>query len=162
MFVPNIAKAHCPLCTVGAGALAIGAKYIGVDTAVVGIFIGAFALALGLWIAPLLKKQYIPYQQQILVVLIFLSTIIPITPLIQEYRFINLYLFGENGSLLNRSYMFNLFILGVLVGAGLLYIAPHVSAWLKRRRKGVIFPYQGMIITFTLLVVVSLYIQFIL
>lgn len=160
LFVPQVAKAHCPLCTVGAGALAVGARYIGVNTAVVGVFIGAFALALGLWIAPLIKKQYIPYQRKIFVILIFVFTIVPIMPLIREYRSINVYLFGDYGSLLNRTYMFNLFVIGSLIGAGILYITPFVSTWIKKQRNGTLIPYQGMLITFLLLFIVSLFIQF--
>ncbi|HBF66902.1 MAG TPA: hypothetical protein DDW36_00560 [Candidatus Magasanikbacteria bacterium] len=159
-FIPGVAKAHCPLCTIGAGALAVGAAYIGISTAAVGVFIGAFALALGLWIARLVKKQYIPYQQPILVALIFISTVVPIMPLIREYRSINVYLSGEYGSLLNRTYMFNLFVIGVLIGAGILYVSPFVSAWIKKQRKGRLIPYQGITITFILLASVSFLIQF--
>lgn len=159
-FIPGVAKAHCPLCTAGAGVLAIGATYLGVSAAVVGVLIGAFALALGFWIARLVKKQYIKRQQPVLVTLIFISTVIPIMPLIREYRPINLYLIGEYGSLLNRTYMFNLFVIGALIGAGIMYISPTVSEWVKNQRRGKLIPYQGIIITFILLAGVSLLIQF--
>lgn len=158
--IPATAKAHCPLCTAGAGVLAIGAAYLGINTAVVGVLIGAFALALALWVARIVKKQYIRYQKPILIVLVFLSTIIPLMPLIREYRSINLYLFGQYGSLFNRTYMFNLFIIGVIIGAIIMYLMPFASAFVTRKRGGKTIPYQGIGLTFVLLLLVSLFIQF--
>ncbi|MCF6276562.1 MAG: hypothetical protein L3J07_01790 [Candidatus Magasanikbacteria bacterium] len=159
LFVPTIAKAHCPLCTAGAGALAVGAAYLGVSTIIVGMFIGAFALALSLWIERIVKKQYIKYQKQIIITLVFLSTIIPIMPLITEYQSFNLYLFGEYGSLLNRTYMYNKFIVGVIVGTLIMYASPYLSMYIKEKRNGKLIPYQGIIITFSLLVLFSLIVQ---
>ena len=158
--IPSAAKAHCPLCTVGAGALAIGAAYLGVNTAVVGVFIGAFSLALSLWIARIVKKQYIPHQKSILIIIIFISTVIPIMPLIREYRSVNLFLYGAVGSILNRTYMINLFLIGVIIGAGIMYIAPFVSAWVKEHRNGKLIPYQGITIALLMLTSISLLIQF--
>ena len=62
--IPKIALAHCPLCTVGAGALAVLAASLGISSLVVGVMIGAFALALGLWIGKMPKKKYIPSPSQ--------------------------------------------------------------------------------------------------
>src|SRR3990172_1231972 len=55
------ASAHCPLCVLGAGAVATTATFLGVDDIVIGVSIGAFALALGLWISNVVKKKFIPY-----------------------------------------------------------------------------------------------------
>ncbi|MBI2437056.1 MAG: hypothetical protein HYV41_04940 [Candidatus Magasanikbacteria bacterium] len=159
-FVPGIAKAHCPLCTVGAGALAVGAAYLGVSVLIVGIFIGACALALGLWMSKIVKKKYIPHQKTIIALLVIISTIIPIMPLIEDYQSINIFLFGEYGSLFNRTYMYNSFIAGTLIGIAVMYISPTLSAWVKKKRNGKLIPYQGIIITFTLLSLISLFIQF--
>ena len=41
-------KAHCPLCTVGAGAAAAGAIWLGVSKVVVALFIGGFAMSMGI------------------------------------------------------------------------------------------------------------------
>src|SRR3989338_799616 len=93
-------SAHCPLCVIGAGA---AATWLGVKEIVVGLFIGAFAMAMGLWFAKIIKKKYIPYQSFIITALVFLSTIIPIIAIItSEHNFYPLYifLFGDYGSLL--------------------------------------------------------------
>src|SRR3989344_8686915 len=158
--LPKTAAAHCPLCTAGAGALAVLAASLGVSSVVVGILIGAFALALGLWLAPLVKKQYIPYQKQILTLLIFVGTIVPIMPLIRDYGPLYISLGGEYGTLWHNTYTVDLFLFGTAVGAVLMLVEPSVSnlltRWLKRR-----MPYQGIVITLSLLVIASVIAQII-
>ena len=161
MTMPRLALAHCPLCTIGAGALAIFAASIGVSTASIGVFIGAFALALGLWIARTIRKQYMKYQDVILAIVIFLVTIIPIMPFIVEYRSFSIFIVGDYGSFLNRTYLVNQFLLGSMVGGLFLAISPIISSALTNMRKRSFIPYQGMIITFSLLILTALFFQFV-
>lgn len=154
LLIPKAALAHCPLCTVGAGALAVLAASLGVSSVAVGIFIGAFALALGLWLAPLIKKQYMPYQRHVLSFVIFLATVLPIMPLIRDYGPFYISLAGDYGSPLHNTYTINLFVLGVVVGALIVAFAPFLSRSLTKARHKQ-FPYQGMIITLALLTVAS-------
>ncbi len=158
--IPGVAKAHCPLCTAGAGALAVGAAYIGVSTYVVGILIGAFALALSLWIVKLVKKKYIKHQKPILAALVFLSTILPLMPMMRHYTSVNIYWFGEYGAMFNRTYMFNRFLIGVIIGTLIMFVSPYLSRELSKLRNGKIIPYQGIAITFVLLFITSLIMQF--
>lgn len=158
---PKLASAHCPLCTVGAGALAVAAASVGVSTATVGVFIGAFALALGLWLARIIKKKYFPHQDAVVAVAVFLSTIIPIMPLIREYRPLYVSLMGEYGSPLHNTYTINLYILGAAVGAVLLFLSPYISKVITEKREGKTLPYQGLSITFILLIVAGVILQFI-
>jgi hypothetical protein len=156
---PKLASAHCPLCTVGAGALAVAAASIGVATPVVGTFLGAFSMALGLWLAGMVKKQYIKYQYQILTTVIFLSTIIPIMPLIREYRPLYLSWFGEYGTFFHNTYVINLYLLGAAVGAGIMLLSPYLSRTVTRMRGGQTLPYQGLGITFILVVIAAIIFQ---
>jgi len=159
-FIPSAAKAHCPLCTAGAGALAIGAAYLGVSNYIVGVMIGAFALALGFWIPRTIKKKYIPYQDELLTIIIFFSTVIPIMPFVQHYTSFNIYWFGEYGGIFNKTYMVSRFLIGSLVGALIMLVSPYVSRELSKLRKNKLFPYQGIIITFIMLLAVSLLFQY--
>lgn len=156
--VPKAALAHCPLCTAGAGALAVLAASLGVSSVVVGILIGAFALALSLWLAPMIKKQYVPYQKEILTTLIFLGTVIPIMPLVRDYGPLYLSLSGEYGTLLHNTYTINLYILGVVLGGIVMLVAPYLSKLVTRAR-GKQIPYQGISITLLLLVIASIIAQ---
>jgi hypothetical protein len=160
-FIPNIAKAHCPLCVAGAGTLAVGAAYLGVNVYVVGVLVGAFALALGLWTTRLVKKNYIPHQKPVITTLVFFSTIIPISPLIQHYVSFNVYWFGEYGSLFNRTYIINRFLIGCAIGALIMYVSPYLSKEISKLRENKLIPYQGITITFILLIVSSLIMQFV-
>jgi len=160
-FAPKLALAHCPLCTAGAGVLAIFAASIGVDTAVVGVFIGAFSLALGLWMARLIKKKYIQYQDFIVSIVIFLLTVVPIMPFIVEYRPLYVSLWGEYGTLFHNTYLINLYIFGTIIGAFILFISPYLSQLVTRLRSGKLIPFQGLGITFFLLIAVGVILQLI-
>lgn len=152
--VPKVASAHCPLCTAGAGALAVLAASLGVSSIVVGVLIGAFSLALGLWISGAVKKHYIKFQTQILTIVIFLGTVIPIMPFIEQYAPLYIPFIGAYGA----TYTINLYIFGVVIGALIMFIAPYISAFVTKVRKKQI-PFQGITITVSLLVVVSVVIQ---
>ncbi len=156
---PKFVSAHCPLCTAGAGVLAVFAASIGVKTPVVGVFIGAFALALGLWMARLIKKKYMKYQDTLVAVGVYLLTIVPIMPFIIEYRPLYISFFGEYGTLFHNTYLINLYVFGSVLGGILLFLAPYLSRFIARLRNGQILPYQGLGITFILLIVVGVILQ---
>ncbi len=159
LFFPKLALAHCPLCTAGAGVLAVLAVSLGISSVIVGVMIGAFALALGMWLAGLPKKKYIPAQYCILSILIFLGTIIPIMPLIRDYDPLYISWWGKYGTLFHNTYTIDLFLVGVAIGAVIILIAPYVSRLVTTLRKGKFLPYQGVSITFALLIIVSALIQ---
>ncbi|MCR4325900.1 MAG: hypothetical protein NUV59_03825 [Patescibacteria group bacterium] len=156
--VPKTAFAHCPLCTVGAGALAVFAAYLGISSIIVGVLIGAFALALGAWLAPLIKRRYIPYQKEVLTLLIYLSTVVPVMPLIRDYGPFYISLGGEYGTPFNKTYVVDLFLFGAILGGLLVAVAPWLSRALTRAR-GEQLPFQGMAITLGLLLIASVIIQ---
>ncbi len=158
LIFPRVAYAHCPLCTVGAGAAAAVALWLGVKTIVVGVFIGAFALAMGLWIARLIKYRF-PYKGFLLGVASFALTVFPLQPLFQDYTSLYITLGGEYGSLTNRTYVLDRFVIGAVIGAIILVAAPYLSRFLTKRR-GKLMPYQGIIIVFALFLLVSLILQF--
>lgn len=151
--------AHCPLCTIGAGAAAAGAAYLGVSGFVIGLFIGAASLALGLWTSKWLKKKYIPYQGAVLALISFFTITIPVMALIQDYTSIYISIAGDYGSLLNRTYLINLFLLGGIFGALVLSISPYLSRKLSLARSGKMLPFQGLILTFILLIIIALIAQ---
>ena len=161
LFSPLPALAHCPLCTAGAGLVAIGAYWLGVNGLTIGVLLGAFAFALGLWIGRLIKKKYIPEQDNAIGVFSLLTTILPLQMLFSDYTSIYINWFGGYGSIFNRTYPINLFLVGGLIGAFLIYIAPALSKSIAARR-GKLIPYQGVILTLALLVLISLITQFLL
>jgi hypothetical protein len=162
VFLPAVAKAHCPLCTAGAGAAAIGATWLGMSQLGIGIFIGAFAIALGLWVARLIKKKYIPYQDMGIAIFSFATTVFPLFVVMRDVTSVYIGLVGAYGSLLNKVYLLNLFFLGSLMGAGIIFVSPKVSGMFKKKNGKRLFPYQGILVTFAMLIMASLIIEFIL
>ena len=152
--------AHCPLCTVGAGAAALAASWLGVSSFSVGIFIGAFAVAIGLWMGKWLRKKidfvFIPY---LLAVVSFVTTVFPLKPLLFDNASFYLSLYGDYGTWLNRTYFLDKFLAGSVLGALLLLMGPFLSKALSKARKGALWPYQGMAITFGLLFAAALFFE---
>ena len=160
--LPQAAFAHCPLCTIGAGLAATLAVWLGVSIIVVGIFIGAFAIALGLWIGRLIKKQYFKYQKISIGLVSFLATVIPLQPFLNSYTSIYISWSGDYGSIFNRTYLIDRFLLGSVIGAAIILVSPYLSRLLTRMRGGRQFPFQGILLTFISLFAISLIIQFVL
>ena len=154
LLLADSAFAHCPLCTIGAGAAAAGAAWLGIDNIVIGIFLGASALAMGLWISRLAKKRYVPFQKLAISAFSFASIIIPVLPIMQGYSSIYVSLSGGYGSLLNRTYIINSFLLGSMIGAAMVAISPSISGRITKAR-GKSVHYQGIILTFLLLAVAA-------
>lgn len=152
--IPKVTLAHCPLCVVGAGSLAVLAASLGVSSVIVGVLIGAFALALGIWTSGLIKRRYVPYQKLIIVLVVSLSTVIPIMPMVRHYKPLYIPFMGQYGT----TYTINLYLLGVIIGAVIMFVSPFLSKRLtKLRNKRVAF--QGIIMTIILLIITSIIIQ---
>ena len=163
IFLVRTISAHCPLCTVGAGAAAAGALWLGVKEIVVALFIGAFAMSMGLWFSRIIKKKYIPHQKTAIVTIVFLTTVLPILAIIMknEHGFYPLYisLFGDYGSFFNRTYLISKPLLSSLFGGLLVFISPIASRKISNFRKGKIIPFQGVILTLLVLIVAGGLIQ---
>lgn len=154
-------EAHCPLCTVGAVAAAGGAAWLGVNNMVIGLFIGAFAVSTGWWVSNLIKKKYIPYQKPIIILVSYITTILPISKLIPSIYPFYISLIGNYGSMLNRTYIVNLFVIGTVIGGIIVSAAPTISKKITALRQGKILPYQGVIVTFLILITIGGLIQII-
>ena len=158
--IPLSSSAHCPLCTIGAGAVATGALFLGVKHAVVGVFLGAFAAALGWWVGSRISRNYIPHQNAAIAVASWVATILPLKPLLKNYVPLFIAWFGEYGSLFNRTYILDAFLVGSIVGGIIVLTSPALSRQVTRMRGGAVIPFQGVSITFLLLFIAALVFQF--
>ncbi|PJC65666.1 hypothetical protein CO019_01465 [Candidatus Berkelbacteria bacterium CG_4_9_14_0_2_um_filter_42_30] len=153
------AYAHCPLCTVGAGAVAVGASYFGIKDAATGVFIGAFATALGFWSNRLIKKSYIKYQKELIIFSLFVLTIAPISQIVKSYIPFYINWAGDYGSVFHRTYIINSIIFGSLIGAIIMIFSPWINRVFKQKFR-VSIPFQTMIIIFLLLIIAATIFQF--
>ncbi len=160
ILLAGFVSAHCPLCTAGAGAAAVGAAWFGVDKAIIGLFIGAFAMSMGMWFSRIIKKQYINNQKTLIIGLVFLATLLPLLPVFSSIQGFYLGISGEYGSWLNRTYAINASLLTSLIGGIIVFISPSLNNLIKKII-GNSMPFQGIILTFSFLLIAALIIQFV-
>ncbi len=148
--------AHCPLCTMAVGTGVVAAKYYGLDTSIIGLLVGAFAVSIGLWIGLKLKKEYIKFQLSLIVLASFLLTIIPIIIGIKsDSIYLPIMFLGTA-----KVYWIDKLLFGSIIG-GLLCLAGYwVHNYIKKSRGKVLFPYQGIAITLFLLLISSVVLYF--
>ncbi|PIN91743.1 hypothetical protein COU61_01865 [Candidatus Pacearchaeota archaeon CG10_big_fil_rev_8_21_14_0_10_35_13] len=151
--IPSV-MAHCPLCTIGAGAAAGAAIWLGVSKVVVALFIGAFAMSMGMWFSRLIKKKYVPFQKTLIITIIFLTTVFPLMPLFSAIGPLYIPFIGAYGA----TYALNYSLGSSLLGGGITLISPGLNKKIKEKTKRG-FPYQGIVLTFSLLLIASLVIQ---
>ena len=154
------ANAHCPLCTITAGAAAAGGVYLGVNKIVIGLLIGAFAMSMGMWFARIVKKKYIPFQKTLIISIVFLLTVLPLLPIFSSVIGFGVDLSGDYGTLLNRTYVIDQSLLSGFLGGLIVFISPALNKKIKEKTR-IGIPFQGIALTFLLLIIASLIIQFI-
>ena len=155
VFLAGLISAHCPLCTIGAGAAAAGAVWLGVSKVVIALFIGAFAVSMGYWFSNLLKKKYIPFQKTLIILIVFLTTVLPLMPIFKAIGPLYLSFIGPYG----KTYAFNYSLVSSLLGGTIVLASPSISKQLTELRKGKMLPFQGILITFLLLIIIGGLIQ---
>ena len=148
-------RAHCPLCTIGAAAVAGGAAVLGVSNAAIGIFIGAFAVSMGWWFGNILKKQFIPYQKPALIVFSFVTTILPMMAFLSDVHPLYLPWLGAYGT----AFAVDVFLAGSLMGGIIVSITPWMSKRITALRNGKAIPFQGTLLTLGLLLVAGIIVQ---
>jgi len=158
-FSTKFVSAHCPLCTIGAGAAAGGAVWLGVSKVVVALFIGAFAMSMGMWFARAVekRKKFIPFQSFLILTSVFLFTVFPLIPIFESIGPLYLSFVGDYG----MTYAVDYSIGSILLGGLIVFTSPKINKKLKEKRNGKGIPYQGMVITFSLLLIISLIVELI-
>ncbi|MBI2004308.1 rhodanese-like domain-containing protein [Candidatus Pacearchaeota archaeon] len=157
VFLIKFVSAHCPLCTIGAGALGAGAIWLGVSPVVVALFIGAFAMSIGMWFARIIKKKYIPFQNFLIVAIIFFTTVIPLIlmPIFKALGPLYLSFIGDYGT----TYVFNYSLASSFFGGLIVLSTPLISKAITKKRNNKTFPFQGTLLTLILLILVGILIQ---
>lgn len=146
-----LASAHCPLCTIGAGAAAGAAVWLGVSKVVVALFIGGFAMSMGMWFSRVVKKKYIPFQKAVIILVVFLTTVLPLMPLFKAIGPLYISFIGEYG----MTYAFNYSLASSLLGGAIVFLAPPLSKKISNLRGGKIIPFQGILLTLVLLIAIG-------
>ena len=155
IFLSKSVMAHCPLCVVGAGAAGAAAIWLGVNKVVVTLFLGAFAMSMGMWFARIIKKKYIPLQNFLIVAIIFFTTVLPLMPLFKALGPLYLSFIGDYGT----TYVFNYSLASSFLGVIIVLSTPSISKAITKKRNYKTFPFQGTLLTLILLIIVGILIQ---
>ncbi len=158
MFIVFLAKAvaaHCPLCTIGAGAAAGAAVWLGVSKVAVALLIGGFAMSMGMWFSKIPKKRYIPFQKTLITLVVFLTTVLPLLPIFTAIGPLYLSFIGQYGS----TYAINYSLVSSLFGGLIVLSSPVLSKKVSQLRGGKTIPYQGVMLTLFLLIIAGGIIQ---
>ncbi len=152
--LPRLAQAHCPLCVGAVAGAAATASFFGFNPAVVGVFIGAFGVVSGLWLARAVKHKFVPFQSALFTLLAFVLTVWPAIYSSPAELFLPVHLLGSPGTVLNTIYWVNYLLLGSILGGAVTLAAEAVHFFVKQRH-GVLVPFQGVLVTVALVVITA-------
>jgi hypothetical protein len=140
--------AVCPICTVAVGVGLGVSRWIGIDDAITGIWIGGLILSSGLWLGDWISKRKwkIPYPNFTSVLLMFLFVIPP------------LYWSKMIGLPGNLIFGIDKVLFGTIVGAVVFLIGVWTDKWLRTMNNGKIYVYYQRVIVPVFLLSLASYI----
>lgn len=144
------AKAVCPICTIAvASGLGIS-RWIGIDDAVMGIWIGGLILSSGFWLADWVSKKSwkIPYPQMLSVLLMIIFVLPP------------LYIAKMIGLAGNTLWGIDKIILGTMVGSILFFAGVKLDQYLRTTNEGKIYIYYQKVLAPVLFLTIGSFILF--
>ena len=157
----NLVSAHCPLCTAGAIAGFGVARAYGVDDSISGLLLGAFVASTGLWISNWLKRRKrkidFPMQAFILILLSFLSLVIPLylKGVIIDFEMVKS--MPNVHSMLGMGiYGIDKVLFGIIFGTLLISGVFSFSDYLKEKNGKRLFAFQGFVFMMITLAIFSL------
>ncbi len=150
VFILPLAQAVCPVCTVAVGAGLEGARLLGVDDVITGIWAGGLILSLVEWTANYMRRRGI--QNKIWYVLNF----------VVYYGILALVYFIPAGNPIvrfNQSCIWGIdqFMLGVIIGTIVFWAMARWYLRIKEKNGGhATFPFQKVVMPFGGLLVITL------
>jgi len=152
LFLPFHALAVCPICSVAvAGGVGLS-RWLGIDDAISGIWIGGLVISLAAWFLFWLDKKNIKFKfRSLLILALFYS--ITIFPLYQMKLI---------GHFCNNLWGQDKLLLGIIFGSLVFSFGVLVDKLLRRRNNGKIYFYfQKVVIPVSFLIISSLVFYFI-
>lgn len=134
--LPSTAHAVCPVCTVAvAGGLGVS-RWLGIDDAVTGVWVGGLILSSGLWLADWIGKRgwKVPQKEIVSVALFFLFVIPP------------LYWAKMIGLPGNTLWGVDKVVLGTVIGSVLFMFGVWLDKWLRTTNEGKVYVYYQKVI----------------
>ncbi len=142
----SAALAVCPVCTVAVGAGLEGARLMGVDDVITGIWAGGLTLSLFFWTVGWLKKHNVDnFWWQIVV------------PFVGYYALLGMvYMLPDVTFGANTLWGVDKFLLGVIIGTVSFYVGARWYIKIKRKNGGrASFAFQKVVVPLSLLALMS-------
>lgn len=140
--------AGCPVCIISVGGGLWIAKVLGIDSAIVAVWLSAFNTAFAFWLASLIKKK--PFNNKWVLSMFF-------------YLFTFFYFkVSKQITRLEPILGMDRVVFGLSLGMLLFFTAELINSFLKRKNAGrVLFPSQKVAISVAILVFTSLFLSLI-
>jgi hypothetical protein len=146
LFSAKSASAFCPVCTIAVGACVGLSRWLGVDDAITGIWIGGLLVAVSAWTIDWMNRKNYSFKFYKYAVFAgyYLLTIVP------------LYYAGIVGHPYNRLWGMDKLVLGIIFGSIFIYFGEELHFFLKKRNDGkVYFPFQKVVFAIAPLLILS-------
>ncbi|MGI5827771.1 MAG: hypothetical protein ACOX6V_01975 [Patescibacteria group bacterium] len=142
---PPAVSAVCPACTVAVGAGLGLSRWLGIDDAVSGVWVGGLLLSSSLWLAAYLEKKQVrlPCKKLLSIALIYLLTLLP------------LYWGKVIGAPFNTLWGVDKLLLGTGVGTLAFYLSVKLDSLLRSKNDGKVFVYYQKVILPVVLLLLS-------
>lgn len=143
-FVP-FANAVCPVCTIAVGAGLEGARWLGVDDVITGLWAGALTVSLIFWTAGYMNKKGFKSAWWYLLMAVAYYALLGCVYLLPDVQFNACQLWGIDKLLL-----------GIIVGSITFWIGAKWHASIKAKNGGKSkFPFQKVVIPISLVLVAT-------
>lgn len=151
LFIPSKAMAFCPLCIIATGSITGILRYLGVDDAIVGLWLGAFALSSVFMLNNFLIKKGKKIKFQL-----------PLILAISYFLLVSALYWADLLNPYNRILGINKIIFGIIIGSSLVLAGHNIDRFLRKQNQGKIFiSHQKMIVAIGLLIIFSFIFYFI-
>lgn len=133
LFSSHSAKAICPVCTIAVGAGVGLSRWLGIDDAIAGLWVGALTLSVSFWTLNWFLKKNIKFKGDTLAVIIgyYLIIILP------------LYFTGIMGHTFNKIWGIDKLLVGIIFGSLVFYGSVAWYAKIKAKNNNhAQFPFQ--------------------
>ena len=137
----------CPVCTIAVGAGVGLCRYLGINDAISGTWIGGLIISLIAWTIDWLNKKNIRFLFRKILVAIFYYAII----------IIPLYSWNIMGHPGNKLFGIDKLLAGIIAGSIVFVLSILFNDFLKKRNQGkVYFPFQKVVIPLLFLIITSI------
>lgn len=138
------------------GAAMIWAALRFADIGVVGVLVGAFGLALGIFIARVLPERYIPRQTQVFGLIAFLAIVVPFRYFVSGFNPVYIPI-----SISGNLYLLEKFFLGAFLGGAVLIVAPLICRLLMSIGSSKESPLLDLVLSLGFLALAAYFFQFV-